>query len=216
MPSFKRPREKLLELGPQSLTDAELLAVLLRTGYKRKNILDLTKEMIKYRGLKELFELSTKEVIKHKGLGETKTTTLLAVGEIIKRVGENNTKKESITSTSDAVRYVADIRNKSKEYLIGLYLNARNQLIKKKLISIGTLDSGLVHPREVFHPAVRYTSARLILIHNHPSGDPTPSQDDIKTTKRLMNAGMILGIELLDHVIVTSENHYSIMENESL
>ena len=216
MPSFKRPREKLLELGPQSLTDAELLAILLRTGYKGKNILELSRDIIKYRGLKDLFELSVNEVAKYKGLGKTKATTLLAVGEIIKRVNETGTNKESILSTTDAVRYVSDIRNKQKEYLVGLYLNARNQLIKRKIISIGTLDSGLVHPREVFHPAIRYKSVRMIIVHNHPSGNPTPSEDDIKTTKRLQHAGMILGIELLDHVIVTSNAHYSIMDNEPL
>lgn len=212
LPSFKRPREKLLEKGPSSLKDHELLAILLRTGYQGKSALDVAKRILSHHSLEQLFVLPFNELQTLKGVGLSRAAIIAAGYELSKRAGDGNA-SHAITSARDTLQVIHELRVKHREHLVALYLNARNYLIQKQIISIGSVTEGIVHPREVFSPAIKLNAVHIILSHNHPSGDPSPSIDDIAITKRLIAAGKLLGIELLDHVIVAKESHYSFKEN---
>jgi len=211
LPAFSRPREKLIERGASGLKDKELLAVLLGTGRAGKNVLEIAEEILKKHQMKKLLGLSCAEMSKIKGIGPAKATTLLAAFEITKRamdVEDNNL--PTISSAKDAVAQLQELRTAKKEHFVVLYLNARNQLVHKETISVGTLNASLVHPREVFKPAIEHLAASVILAHNHPSGDTEPSKADIELTGRLGDAGRLLGIELADHLIVTKTGFLSI------
>ena len=211
LPSFKRPREKLFEKGPQALKDYELLAILLRTGYEGKSALEVAQRILSQHSLEKLFSLSIDQLKKLKGVGLSRAAIISAGFELSKRTWDGNF-LHAITSITDILRLIQELRTKHREHLVALYLNARNHLIEKQIISIGSVTEGIVHPREVFSPALKLNAVHIILSHNHPSGDPSPSLDDIAITKRLIKAGKLLGIELLDHVIVSKENHYSFRE----
>ncbi|MCR4263651.1 MAG: DNA repair protein RadC [Candidatus Roizmanbacteria bacterium] len=215
LPTFKRPREKLIEKGSQALKDYELLAILLRTGYEGKSALEVAKRILTHHALEKLFSLPIDQLKKLKGVGVSRAAIISAGFELSKRIGEENSPR-AIASISDTLHTVQEIRTKHREHLVALYLNARNHLIEKQTISIGSVTEGIVHPREVFSPAIKLNAVHMILSHNHPSGDPSPSIDDIAITKRLVQAGKLLGIELLDHVIVSKEHHYSFREKELL
>ena len=212
LPKSDRPREKLAAKGPRALKKEELIAILLRTGTKGRNALKIAKDILRLYGDKKLLDAPYKELKNMHGMGPTKAAHILAAIELGKRLYKEKTEKEIfINSPEDVIKEVSYIRENKKENFIVLYLDARNYLIHKETVSIGTLNTSLVHPREVFEPAVKNFAAQIILVHNHPSGDTKPSEEDIKLTKRLSQAGKIMGIEVLDHIIISKTAHRSIM-----
>ena len=211
IPKIDRPREKLIQYGPEKLSNSELLSLLLRSGNKDINAIELAGEILKKFGAKKLPNLNFKDLNKISGLGPAKACEIIACFELGKRLLKD--KKAQIYLTPKEIwEELRDLRNHKKEHFVIFYLDSRNQEIKRETISIGSLNANLVHPREVFEPAVRNLTAQIILAHNHPSGDPTPSEDDLEITKRLVEAGKILGIEVIDHIIVTKNNFYSFKE----
>lgn len=211
------PREKMLEKGVECLRDYELMAVLLRTGLKGKNVLEISKEILKKFPTKKLLALDLENLSKIKGIGTGKACLLLAAFELTKRaleVEDNNL--PVISSAKDAVAQLQELRTAKKEHFVVLYLNARNQLICKEIISVGTLNANLVHPREVFKPGIDYLAASIIIAHNHPSGGVEPSDNDLTTTGRLKEAGIIMGIEVIDHIILTKNSFFSLKEKNMM
>jgi DNA repair protein RadC len=213
LPKHKRPREKLSEKGAENLSDAELLAILIRTGISGKSALDIAKETLKKYPLSKLLAITHEDLIAIKGLENTKVITIKAALEFGRRaVGLFNNSLPILDSVKETVAQLADLRGKQKEYFVALYLNARKQLIHKETVSIGTLTETLVHPREVFEPAIRHFASAVILAHNHPSKNMEVSDADIKLTEKLIQSGAILDIEVLDHVIITDDGHISFKE----
>jgi len=215
LPEFERPREKLINKGTKALKKDELLAIILRAGIKGKNALQVAKDILVKYGDKKLLDVSYEELRNMRGVGPTKAIQILAAIELGSRLFKEKSEKEVyINSSKDAVKETEHIRENKKENFVALYLDARNKLIHKETVSIGTLNANLVHPREVFEPAVRNLAAQIILAHNHPSGDPEPSEDDLEITKRLIESGKILGIEVVDHIIITKNNFFSFKEKK--
>jgi len=205
LPKHEQPREKLIEKGVENLRDNELMAILLRTGIEGKDVMKVSDEILSKNPKKKLLALKYKELAKIKGIGPGKACLLLAAFELTKRaleVEDNNL--PTINNAKDAMAQLQELRTAKKEHFVALYLNARNQLIYKETISIGTLNASLVHPREVFKPAIEHLAASVILAHNHPSGGAEASREDEKTTERLREAGKLLGIEVKDHIIITN------------
>lgn len=207
------PREKMFARGVETLQDKELVAVLLRTGVKGTSVVELaSKVLVKY-SLNELAAAQIADLLLIKGLNKAKISSLLAGIELGRRVVQAFPQALPIINTpEDALLQLTSIRTKQREYFTVLYLNARHQLLSRQTISIGTLDTSLIHPREVFIPALNKHAACCILAHNHPSGDSYPSTQDIEVTHRLVRAGEILGIEILDHLILTRHNHSSLKQ----
>ncbi|NTV30763.1 DNA repair protein RadC [candidate division WWE3 bacterium] len=206
-----KPREKMIEKGASALTDAELLAVVIRTGYSGVSAYKVAKEILKQRSLVDLFQMKSSQLSLIKGIGKSKATALLAGAELYRRINYIDL-MPTIKNAQDVVTLTHAIIEKKQEHLVGIYLNARNELIKKKIITIGTLDASLIHPREIFSYALSFHAARIIIVHNHPSGNPEPSREDIIITKQLIKAGRLLGIELIDHVILGSNKYFSFRE----
>jgi len=215
MPRVERPREKLIEKGPENLKDEELLAILLRTGTKEKNVLDLARQILRKFSKKKFLKLKYQDLIKIKGVNSAKATTILAALELTKRilgVGEEILPK--IESIKDVIAQFSYLIKKQREHLAILYLNARNEVIYKKHLFVGTLDANICHPREIFKYALEKNAASVILVHNHPSGDPTPSNTDLEVTKRIQEAGKIMGIDVLDHIIISKTKIFSFKERK--
>lgn len=213
IPRIDRPREKLIQYGPEKLSNSELLALLLRSGNKDVNAIELAGKILKKFGAKELPNLIFKDLKKIPGLGPAKACEIVACFELGKRLLKD--KKSQIFLTPEEIwEELRDLRNHKKEHFVIFYLDSRNQEIKREIISIGSLNANLVHPREVFEPAIRNLAAQIILAHNHPSGDPTPSEDDLEITKRLIESGKILGIEVIDHIIVAKNKFFSFKEKK--
>ena len=211
------PREKMMEKGVECLRDYELMAILLRTGVAGKNVLEVSKDILKKFPTKKLLTLDLKSLSKIKGIGTGKACLLLAAFELTKRaleVEDNNL--PVISSAKEAVAQLQELRTAKKEHFVVLYLNARNQLICKEIISVGTLNANLVHPREVFKPGIDYLAASIIIAHNHPSGGAEPSDNDLTTTNRLKEAGKIMGIEVIDHIIITKSGFFSLKEKNMM
>ena len=211
LPKLERPREKLMQYGPERLSNSELLAILLRSGKKDENVVDFSGKILRKFGTKELPNLTFDDLRNYPGLGPAKACEIVACFELGKRVLKNK-KAQIYLEPKEVWKELKDIRNYKKEYFVIFYLDSRNQEIKREIISVGSLNANLVHPREVFEPAVRNLVAQVILAHNHPSGDPEPSEDDLEITKRLVEAGKILGIEVVDHVIVANNEFLSFKE----
>ena len=210
LPKVDRPREKLVAKGAENLKDSELLAILLRTGRAGKNVIEIASQILTKHSKKRLLQMTYEDLLKIKGVDSAKATTLLAAFELAKRALDvNDTNLPTIGDVKDALAQLTDLRNLKKEHFVALYINARNKLIHKELISVGTLTTNLVHPREVFEPAMVRASTEIIVAHNHPSGDPEPSSADLEITKRLIEAGKILGIKILNHLIITKESYFS-------
>ena len=213
MPKHKRPRERLLEFGATNLKDKELLAIILRVGSVGKNAIELAGEIINKITLEKLFYLNLEELLKIKGIDTAKASAILASFELAKRALKlDKDNLPIISSVQNVADQLTDIRVSKKENFIALYLNARNQLVYKEKISIGTINASLVHPREVFAPAIKHLAVGIILAHNHPSGSCEPSDNDIEVTKRLVRAGEVMGVEILDHIIITEDNFLSLKE----
>lgn len=213
LPRLERPREKLIKYGPDHLSDHELLAILLRTGRRGEGVLSLAQKLLKTIPLDRFSILSSQDLRSTCGVGIAKACELLACIELGKRLFLN--KKITISqllTPQDVFESLKDIRESKKEHFLALFLDSRNQQIHKEIISVGTINASLVHPREVFEPAVRYLSVQIILAHNHPSGDLEPSGEDLEVSKRLVMAGKIMGIEIVDHVIVSKSSFVSFRE----
>lgn len=204
-PASERPRERLAEKGADALTPAELIAILLRTGLKGRNVVEVGKEMVqKYGTLQTLARASVEELQSIKGVGPDKAVTLKAAFSLAERMAKEMNGESPLMDNPEAVaNYMREsVRLNERETFRIILLNTRRRLIEEKKIADGTLDTLLVHPREVFKPAIASNAAAIILLHNHPSGDPSPSEADIKITRDLIRAGQLLRIEVLDHVIL--------------
>lgn len=216
LPELERPREKLISKGAANLKDEELLAILLRTGREGKNVLELAKQILRKYSKKRLLKMSYEDLTKIKGIDSAKACTILAAAELVKR--SLKIQEETlpiIRSTKNVIAQAVYLRQKTREHLMTIYLNARSEMIwKKESTFIGTLNASLVHPREIFTEALKYNAASVILVHNHPSGDAEPSEDDLTITKRIVEAGKIMGIDVLDHVIITKTKTFSFKENK--
>lgn len=208
------PREKLEKYGEQKLKEHELLAIILGSGIKGTNVLELSKKIIRTIRQSKDTTPTLKELQEIKGLGKAKASQIIAILTLTKRFAEPP--KETVLSAEDVWKLCIDIRDSKREHFVAFYLDTQNQLLERQIISIGTLNASLVHPREVFEPALRMHAASLIVAHNHPSGSLEPSKEDREVTKRLKDAGELLGIELVDHVIVTKLEHFSFLHNQLL
>jgi len=215
LPKIERPREKLIAKGSQNLKDEELLAILLGTGIKGKNVIQVSRQILKKHSKKRLLQLDYKELSKVKGIGSAKACTILAAQELVKRALKvRDETLPIINSVKDVIAQAVYMRDKTREHLMVIYLNGRNEMIYKKPMFVGTLNANLVHPREIFAGALKYNAASVILVHNHPSGDPEPSPDDLEITKRIIEAGKIMGIDVLDHIIITKTKVFSFKEKK--
>ena len=215
LPECERPRERLLKYGAEALSNSELLAIILRTGTQKENVINLSSRILSQsRGLNGLLGLSCEEIMSLKGIGKAKASQILAVAELAKRFRAYKSGDiYSIKQPKDAVSLVMEeMRYFRKEHLRVIMLNTKNVVISMKDVSIGSLNSSIVHPREVFSEAIIKNSASIIVCHNHPSGDPTPSKEDIDVTERLKECGKLLGIELLDHLIIGNGSYISLKE----
>jgi DNA repair protein RadC len=200
-----RPRERLERSGAESLSNSELLAILFRTGTAKKNAVQVADALFReLGGLPGIATASLAQLVSVDGIGRVKAIEVKAAIELGKRLSvANEDAKPIIRSPADVAQLMmADLRYEAKEHLYALMLDARNQVRHTRSISTGTLTESLVHPREVFSEVIKFSAASFVLVHNHPSGDPDPSPEDIKTTKRLIEAGKVMGVELLDHVII--------------
>lgn len=218
LPKSERPRERLQKFGAESLSSQELLCLILGRGIPGESVTVTSQRLLSTFGnIKAISQASLEELAKVKGIGFAKASQIKAVFELAKRSEEGLTDKVNIKSASDAAKLVqTKLADKKKEYFVILCLDSRNNLIKISDISIGTLNANIVHPREVFKEAIQSLSASIILIHNHPSGDSEPSEDDLKINKRLFEAGKILGIEVVDHIIVTKSSYFSFKDRNLL
>jgi len=215
LPKVDRPREKLEKYGPEKLSNSELLAILLRIGSKGLNVVELSRKILGKFSRNSLAKASFKDLKNTFGLGSAKACEIVACFELGRRFLQNK-KSQIYLTPKDVWNELKDIRDNKKEHFVIFFLDTRNQEIKREIISVGSLNANLVHPREVFEPAVRHLAAQIILAHNHPAGTPAPSQDDLEITKQLVDAGKILGIEIKDHVIVSKTNFFSFKEHKLL
>jgi DNA repair protein RadC len=214
-PKNERPRERLLQHGPQHLTEAELLGILLGKGTRKKTAIDIARELLdQYESLQKLFSRSPSELTTVKGIGSAKAAILSAAFELVRRVqSQKISDRTSFKRSSDvANHYLPLMRDLRKEVFKVLLLTRANRLIKEVLISEGTLDASIVHPRDVFKEALLEPAAGVILIHNHPSGNPSPSEEDLRITKQLVEAGRLLGIRVYDHIILAGESYRSLAD----
>jgi len=211
LPKVERPREKLIQYGPGKLSNSELLAILLRSGKKGENVVQLANKILKKFSKDELPNLTFNDLKDYSGLGPAKACEIVACFELGKRLLKDK-KAEIYLKPKEIWEELKDLRDHKKEHFVIFYLDSRNQEIKREIISVGSLNANLVHPREVFEPAVRNLAAQIILAHNHPSNDPEPSEDDLEITKRLVESGKILGIEVVDHIIITKTEFISFKE----
>lgn len=211
LPRIERPREKLMQYGAGRLSNSELLAIILRSGKKGENVVDLANKVLKKYKAENLPGLSFSELKTFPGLGPAKACEILACFELGKRLLKGKIAGLYLRP-EDVWKELRDIRDHKKEHFVIFFLDSRNQEIKREIISVGSLNASLVHPREVFEPAVKNLAAQVILAHNHPSGDPEPSKDDLELNKRLVEAGKILGIEVIDHIIIGKAGFLSFKE----
>ncbi len=219
LPFEDRPRERLLNFGPKALSNSELLAILIRTGTSGKSALNLASEvLLKLGGVRGLTHSEIGELKQIKGIGKSKACQIIASLELARRINCQPVHGYyHFTSPADVYDYViAELAFEEREHFIVVGLNTKNYIIGKHLVSVGTLNQTLVHPREVFSWAIKNKCAAIIVVHNHPSGLVKPSDEDIKLTQRILEAGKIIGIELLDHVIVSRDNYYSLKANQDM
>lgn len=220
LPAQERPRERLFELGEKALSLTELLALILGRGAPGESVIFIAQKLIsKFKNFQSINNASLKDLMSVKGIGRAKAAQIKAALELAKRIQEPQSynKKMQIKSPVDVFKIIKkNLKGKKKEYLIGIFLNTRNYLISVSQISIGILNANLIHPREVFKEAISASAAAVIVAHNHPSGDPQPSDEDIRLTKTLVKAGTIIGIELIDHIIVSDDKYLSMKEEKMI
>ncbi len=204
-----KPREKLMLYGAGHLTDKELLAILLGTGIKGKNVTALAEEVLKILD-ENNYKTRIKDLLSISGLGKAKSSLITASLELSRRILCPDKKK--ITAPADALPYISHYSDRKQEHFLCLSLNGAHEVIQARVVSMGLVNRTLVHPREIFSDPLKDRAAAVLIAHNHPSGNIEPSQEDIEITKRIKNAGKILGIELLDHIIFTGNAYYSFLE----
>ncbi len=216
LPENLRPRERLQKQGVQALSDAELLAILLRTGNRQENAVALATRLLQQHSLASLSRTRLADLRKLSGIGLAKSCEIAACFELARRVQiVQDGKNFTISSPKDVLSLVeAELLHLQQEQCVGLYLDARHSLLKKETIFVGTLNASLIHPREILRVGISEGAAAFILVHNHPSGDPEPSEEDVKVTRQLKEAGETVGIELLDHIIIGKNKHYSFKEEK--
>ncbi|WP_184403499.1 RadC family protein [Geomicrobium halophilum] len=215
LPASEMPRERLVKEGAERLSNQELIAIILRTGTRSETVLQLANRVLReFDGIMMLKDASLEELQAMKGIGQVKAVGLRAALELGKRI---HTAREGeryvIRTPEDVSDYVMEeMRFLSQEHFVAIYLNTKNQVLHKKTIFIGSLNASIVHPREVFKEALRRSAASIVCLHNHPSGDPAPSKEDSEVTKRLVECGKILGIDVLDHIIIGDLQYASLRE----
>jgi DNA repair protein RadC len=206
LPEDERPIEKTLKQGVGALSNAELLALIIHTGTRNSSSLHLAEEVLSLcsEGLSSLGSMELDDLMRISGIGSGKACTILAAVELGKRIATSRPPgRRAIASSDDvAAMFMEDLRYEKKEFFKSVMVNAKGEIISVDNVSVGELSSTVVHPREVFSQAIRKSAAGVIFVHNHPSGDPSPSDEDIKTTERLVNGGEVLGIRVLDHIII--------------
>lgn len=217
LPEDERPREKLFAKGPQALSNAELIAILLRTGTKHDSAVSIAQKLLKkYEalGIAALSGLTPQELSAENGIGPAKAVTIVAAIELGKRLSDlASIERPIIRNPKDAAYLMMpQLRFEKKELFIAVMLSTKNHVLATPVISVGTLNASIVHPREVFRQAIIFSAAAVILVHNHPSGDPSPSKEDITLTKQLIAAGKVMGIDVLDHVIIGDKRYVSLKE----
>lgn len=215
LPSEEKPREKIISGGPENLSMKELLAVVLVTGTTKEDIIEMTNRLIRDYGEKSILaERNAEKLSKEMDIPIVKACQIVACGELGRRFYDRTESGfVTIRNAKDVYDYLQDMRNLPKEHLRGIYLNSHNRILRDEVISIGTVNSNMIHAREVFRPAIECNAAALILAHNHPSGEAIPSKEDTDITADLVQAGKILGITILDHVIITKNSFVSVSAN---
>ncbi|WP_394020216.1 RadC family protein [Anaerococcus cruorum] len=214
-----RPRERLISKGADSLSDEELLAIIIGTGTREKNVVELSREILQTFSYESLSDIEVSELTKIKGIKSAKASSIVASLRFGQRIAQKTMERKiiKISSSEDIYNYLKnELADKKNEYFYAILLDTKNVIISKEVISIGILDASLVHPREAFKLAVKKSAKSIIFAHNHPSGDYTPSNDDFKTTQRLVQAGEILDIEVLDHIIIGKDGYYSFKKENFL
>ncbi len=213
LPLSERPRERLNKFGAEALSVPELLALVLGRGTKGKSVIATSQELMqRFGNLKNLANASLAELSAISGIGPAKASQIKAVFELAKRTGEpaDTTTDTVVKSPADVIRAVKnELKGKKKEHFMVLSLDTRNHLIASRIISMGSLDTSIAHPREVFLEAISNIAASVIFVHNHPSGNPEPSENDIKLTRKLIEVGKLLDIEVLDHIVVCDKEYIS-------
>jgi DNA repair protein RadC len=215
IPNEDRPRERLLRFGAEALSNTELLAILIRTGTTKESAVKLADRVLAMSGgIRNLVDMSIEQFTSIRGVGQAKALQMQAGIELGRRLARSGLQDTPlIKSPRDAADLVLDeLRYLQKEHFMVLFLNTKNRVIGKETLSVGSLNASIVHPREVFRSAIKRSSASIICAHNHPSGDPTPSPEDVEVTRRLSAAGQLVGIELLDHLIVADRQFVSMKE----
>ncbi|MDO3410183.1 DNA repair protein RadC [Saccharibacillus sp. CPCC 101409] len=215
LPQAERPRERMMQYGAEALSQAELLAILLRTGTRRESAIAVAQRIVgQAGGLRRLVDMGVEELIEIKGVGPAKAIQLKAAIELGRRMSASRLGEPIvIRSPQDAAELLSEqLRYLQKEHFVCLFLNTKNHVIAQETLSIGSLNASIVHPREVFRAAIKLSSASIVCAHNHPSGDPAPSPEDIAITKRLVEAGRIVGIDVLDHIVVGDGSFVSLKE----
>lgn len=212
MINTNRPRERLEIKGPEALSDTELLAIILQKGTKEINVIELSNQLLK-NGFNNLYKMSLNELRKIKGMGFAKACQIKALFELNNRYVFSKKNGKSIQKAKDVYEYFhPKLSRLEKEYFIVIHLDTKNKIIKEETISIGTLNYSVIHPREVFKSAIRESANAVIMIHNHPSGESEPSDEDLEVTKTLIEAGELLSIKILDHIIIGRDSYYSFAE----
>lgn len=212
IPKIDRPRERFLKKGPEALSKSDLLAILLGSGIKGTNVQELSQQIIRKFG-KNFLNITVDGLQEIPGIGQAKALQIASAISLVKRFyTDGQTSEIKISNSQDVISLTYDLRDKKKEHLVCLYLNARNTLLKKEVISVGLLDKTLLHPREIFYPATELNAASVILVHNHPSGDSTPSEKDVEIVEKIAQAGEIMGISVIDFVIISEKGNYSFYE----
>ncbi len=215
LPADERPRERLVRYGAEALSNAELLAIILRVGTQEYSAIGLAEHMLsRFNGLKGIATSSVEDLSRIKGLGIAKAAQIKAMAELGKRLAASvGHSRPTIRSPQDAADLVMpELRDEPQEHFKGIFLNSKNEVLKIRTITIGSLDASMIAPRELFRDAISTNSASVIIAHNHPSGDPTPSQEDITVSKRLSEAGKVVGIEVLDHLVIGEGRWVSLKE----
>lgn len=214
LPVDERPREKLVRLGAEALSNAELLSIILRTGSTRQTAIRLADELLtRVEGLRGLSDVSVEELTKIPGIGPVKAMQMVALSELTRRLYAAQHTRRKIDSADELVELLMpQMRFATKELFMLVLLNSQNQILATQEISKGTVNETIVHPREVFREAIRRNSTALVLAHNHPSGNPEPSKEDLEITRRLSEGGRLLGIEVLDHLIIGDGQYVSLRE----
>ncbi|HHX00463.1 MAG TPA: DNA repair protein RadC [Acholeplasmataceae bacterium] len=218
MPLADRPRERLVKYGATSLANYELLAIILGTGTKDKSVLDLAKKvLIEFEELNRLNEVTVNELMKIKGIGKAKAISIIAAIEFGKRVNQPINLGVRIKDSRDAYNFLKDsLQNEMQENLVCIYLNNNSEVINVKTISIGSISNTIFNPRDILKWALKYSAVAIILAHNHPSGNITPSMEDVIVTKNIIKAAKIVDILVVDHIIIGKNRFYSFLENRKL